>query len=1369
MTKTGPLDFEATIDGKQFNGMLDEMARRIRGLSSDTVREGATIDKTFRNLGAGMAAYFSAQQLGSFIQKVADVRGEFQQLEISFETMLKNKALSDKLMADVVEFAAKTPFDLQQVATGAKQLLAYGTEVQNIIPTMRQLGDVASGLSIPFSDLVYLYGTSATQGKLMTKDLMQFAGRGIPIIDELSKILKVSKAEVMNLTEQGKIGFSELQQVIENLTSSTGMFGGMMEKQAESINGLRSNLQDAWDKMFNDIGTSSEGIISDTLRASIAIVENYERVIDVLKILVATYGTYRAAIVLNSVAINGYSQALGLATIRQTALNIAQKASPFGLALAGITALIGGLWAYNRATIESKKALFESNASILKQVAATDKLIDTLKTGNLSEKERLKVLNELKKVNPDVTDEIEKEGNALQSVIEKYEQYNLLTRSKASIDTFKSQNDFDEVTSNLDKAESKLENFRVQFEVLWVNVLENFKNAMQQNAESVPELVKEIFKGIEDESLNSEQAIVRILKKREQIFNNRRTYGPTSKAENDYFDYFGDVNQVVNTYKYSIAIRDVRNATNEYESSVKTLDKFIDDLVGTYKTLNTEQRESLKLQLKLQYLPNYQTTQGNNTTAASKEITVLDRIKTIRDEILQQEKQLQGLKAPGSIYDPTKITETESAIAKLGKELDQLGGKPAKTESLKDQISEIQQMYENYYRWVDRYGKESADKQFANLIKGGDSYLEYVDSQIRKLESKPMKSTQDVNDLSTYLGAKDDLTGAKTRVQLFEEEVEKAKEKYSDLVDYINYLKSSLLAVGAFDGSEQSFQKIKILTEQLSEAERDFVKESVNTYQKAIEEAAGFAEKRLLIEKEYAAEVKKLDPVSLGQEKYTEAIAALEKIKNNKLLEVLKNEVEATEAYKKLTNEFERLTAGEASSYLITLKKQLETLKDQPEIYNLINNLITEIEGKLANTKAEKLSDILSESSRLIDTIAGQLEGVDESFAAIARGISSVVSQLGTASQAFAVNATTGKATNPMQGFSSLAGIFFTIADGLDKQFGMQRKIADIEQARADYNRQMSMTLESITSELDKQLNLLDDLSIGQSYNPSIEALRASIRATSEELNNLRLDFAQAPPNVKITFDISDLKKFFKTDDTAKALNQAFSEGFITEEQYNHAVQYLSTIEDAEQRLKDLHEEYKDTLLGNTAEGITQAIIEGLAAGKRGIEGFADTFEDMMKQALINSMMVKAIQPAIDNFMNTFFAVANDENGLTQADISSLQSVWEVLINGIGETYDNMESMFPDLFDAVNSANSLSGAIKGVSEETAGLIAGQMNAIRINQAHALALMDEQLSYQMEIAHNTRHNRKLDFLPEILNELRKGSNSASTTSRANGGQ
>lgn len=1363
MNGNGPLDFDATIDAGQFNKMIDEMQRRMRGASNAIEKEGDRIDATFRNIAAAATAYLSAQTFAGMVKEIASVRGEFQQLEIAFETMLKNKQLSDKLMAEVVQFAAKTPFDLKGVAAGAKQLLAYGTEVKDIIPTMRRLGDVASGLSIPFGDLVYLYGTSATQGRIMTKDLMQFANRGIPIIDELGKILGVSKSRVLELTSEGAIGFEHLQTVIQNLTNETGMFGGMMEKQSKTITGLVSNLGDAWDQMLNNIGKANEGAFESSIEAATVLVENYQQVLDILKVIIATYGAYRAAIILNTVALKGYNAALTIATIRQTALNIAQKASPWGLALTGITALVGGIWAYNKAANESKKALLESNATVLKQVAATDKLIGTLKSGNLSEKERLSVLQELKRVNPDVTDAIQNEGEALQSVIEKYEQYNLLTRSKASIDTFKAQNGFDEVTADLDKAEAKLDDFRVQFDVLWVNVLDGFNTAMQQNAESVPKLVKEMFQSIENEALNSEQAIARILEKREQIFSKRRTYGNTSQNENEYFDYFGDVKRLVNTYKYSTAIRDVRDATSEYEASVKSLEKFIDDLVNTYQNLNTEQRESIKQQLKLQYIPNYQTTPGNDPDAP-KAITVLERIKAIRDAILKQEKELQGLKAPGAIYDASKIAETETAIAQLGKELEQLVGKPIKTESLKDQISEIQNLYENYYLWIEKYGKGSADKQFEDLKAGGESFLEYLESEIKRIESKGIKTKQDRDDLSTYLATKDDLLGSKSRVEMLQDELKAMQEQAADTIDYLEQLKEKASKIATDDNSETGYSMRKLLAEEIAATEKQAARESTEAFREIIKASTDYAERRKLLTEEYAALERKLSKEDLGPEAYEKALALLKQQLAAKQ-ELLKlEEVKGTEAYKALADDLDRLTRIEANKYLKTLKDQLETLKEQPEVYKEIASFISQTENQLKSWSTQELAAGLQDAARGFEDLLSVMFDLDGQFGTIARQISGIVGELGNVMSSFQ----NGSFTNPTQAFFSVGSLIFRTADLLDKQFGVQKRIADIEQARIEYNRRISYNLQTISSELEKQLKILDELSIGEAFNPTIETLRSYIQTATEELEKLKFDLLKSPPNLKIELDIEHLKKIFKTNDIAEALGAAFSEGLISEEQYNIAIEYLNTIEGAEERLKRLHEEYRDALLGTTAESITDAIMQGLLEGKRGIEDFADSFEDLMKQALVNAMMVQAIQPEIDKFMESWYRMANDEDGLTPQDIEALKIYFGNIMTDLGSEMDALQSMFPDFFEIGESANSLSGAIKGVTEQTAGLIAGQMNAIRMNQAQALMLMDESLIHMQEIAANTRFNRHLALLADIKQILQSNGSNSSNSNRAAGG-
>ena len=238
--------------------------------------------------------------LKSFVSELINVRGEFQQLEIAFSTMLKSKEKADKLMEQMVRTAATTPFSLQDVAGGAKQLLAYGIEAEHVNETLIRLGDIAAGLSIPLGDLVYLYGTTRAQGRLYTEDFNQFTSRGIPMIEMLAEKFGVAESEVKGLVEAGKVGFPEVQEVIEKLTNEGGKFGGLMEAQSKTIAGQISNIEDAIETMFNDIGKANEGVINEALSGVSYLVENYEKVGREVLAVAAAYGTYKA--VLMSVA-----------------------------------------------------------------------------------------------------------------------------------------------------------------------------------------------------------------------------------------------------------------------------------------------------------------------------------------------------------------------------------------------------------------------------------------------------------------------------------------------------------------------------------------------------------------------------------------------------------------------------------------------------------------------------------------------------------------------------------------------------------------------------------------------------------------------------------------------------------------------------------------------------------------------------------------------------------------------------------------------------------------------------------------------------------------------------------------------------------
>lgn len=303
------LHFDITGDNSNFLRKLEETRNGIVKTSRKIEESGMSIEQMFDRMTKAAAAFgagFSAQQFASQVMKV---RGEFQQLEVAFNTMLGSKEKADALMQQLVKTAATTPFDLQSIAKGAKQLLAYGSNVDNVNNELITLGDVAAGVSIPLGDLVYLYGTLRSQGRAYSVDIRQFAGRGIPIYAELAKVMGVNVEKVNALVEAGKVGFPQVEQAFKNMTSTGGMFNNLMKEQSKTITGQISNIEDAIDTMLNDIGKSNEGIINEVLSGTSYLVEHWEDVATAIESAAIAYGTYKAA-VMTTAALQGAEQTL---------------------------------------------------------------------------------------------------------------------------------------------------------------------------------------------------------------------------------------------------------------------------------------------------------------------------------------------------------------------------------------------------------------------------------------------------------------------------------------------------------------------------------------------------------------------------------------------------------------------------------------------------------------------------------------------------------------------------------------------------------------------------------------------------------------------------------------------------------------------------------------------------------------------------------------------------------------------------------------------------------------------------------------------------------------------------------------------------
>lgn len=333
----------------KLSARLDKAVNKMEQMTGKTTqanRQMQELDKSGLSLQKTIGRLASAFAMKELVSKITTVRGEFQQLEVAFKTMLGSAEQADALMQQLTRTAATTPFGLEDVAQGAKQLLAYGFEAEKVNETLIRLGDIAAGLSVPLNDFVYLYGTTMAQGRLYTQDLNQFTGRGIPMIGELAKQFGVAESKVKELVEAGKVGFPEVQKVIESLTDEGGKFGGLMEAQSKTITGQISNIEDAISMMFNELGQQSEGAINTTLSGVSYVIEHYERFGRILLGLVGTYGVYRTAVMTVAAAKSWATAAemlhynwLLLVEKAQKMLNATMLANPYVL----VATLIAGV------------------------------------------------------------------------------------------------------------------------------------------------------------------------------------------------------------------------------------------------------------------------------------------------------------------------------------------------------------------------------------------------------------------------------------------------------------------------------------------------------------------------------------------------------------------------------------------------------------------------------------------------------------------------------------------------------------------------------------------------------------------------------------------------------------------------------------------------------------------------------------------------------------------------------------------------------------------------------------------------------------------------------------------------------------------
>ena len=383
MSYDGSLKFDTAIDTKGFSGGLNKIDTLVKGV---------------------ITGYTGKKLIDYFIGSNA----EMEQYLTSFEVLLGSASNAKKLMDDLTQFANTTPLELTDVTKSAQMLMSYGVAADDVVSKLTQLGDLSGGNALKLDRISLAYGQMLAKGKVTGEELRQMTEAGVPLLQVLADSIGVSTAELQKMISAGKVGIPELNNAISGLTTGTGKFAGMMEKQAQTMSGMMSTLKDTFAQFGRDAGEKAFEEIKDSLKdlmdmlaqaqedgtlAEIAeeLGKALNALITVLIKVTEFVIEYRTAILAGAAAMVTFKASMAIAGVittvaaaykglagatlaaktAQVALNAVTKANPIGLAIGAVATLTAGVvW-----LVKNIDTAAESVAKVKKEIADAEKTI----------------------------------------------------------------------------------------------------------------------------------------------------------------------------------------------------------------------------------------------------------------------------------------------------------------------------------------------------------------------------------------------------------------------------------------------------------------------------------------------------------------------------------------------------------------------------------------------------------------------------------------------------------------------------------------------------------------------------------------------------------------------------------------------------------------------------------------------------------------------------------------------------------------------------------------------------------------------------------------------------------------------------------
>lgn len=259
-------DLQLVFDASGIKELTAQIAKLDASMAA-LIAEGNKAEKEMHDLGNASAN--AGQQMGGMSNAISGLGGmlasaglaigaaeilnlgksaiqsaiNYETLSVQFEVFLGSAEKATEVLANLNKFSIETPFTPDQVNAAGRSLLAFGFTAEQLIPTMKQVGDISAAVGKDFNELATIYGKARTAGTLYAEDINQLTEAGVPIIEELSKVMGVQADQVKKLGSEGKLHFSDLEKAFANMTSEGGRFNGMMDKMSQSTAGLMSTIE----------------------------------------------------------------------------------------------------------------------------------------------------------------------------------------------------------------------------------------------------------------------------------------------------------------------------------------------------------------------------------------------------------------------------------------------------------------------------------------------------------------------------------------------------------------------------------------------------------------------------------------------------------------------------------------------------------------------------------------------------------------------------------------------------------------------------------------------------------------------------------------------------------------------------------------------------------------------------------------------------------------------------------------------------------------------------------------------------------------------------------------------------------------------